>query len=113
MRLRKRNDLCLIHLVHGIGDLGCVLLSSKPIKEIAKQKQSASEGKETYEDEHGGWPSRGTPSSISGTSFYRNERFGLAGETKLATLAQIELRHDLPDKTRQLLLHYLLYGAGQ
>lgn len=54
MRFRERNDLCLIHLVHGIGDLGSVLLSGKPVKEVAKEKQSAREGKETYEDEHGG-----------------------------------------------------------
>jgi hypothetical protein len=54
MRFRKRNDLCLIHLVHGVGDFGRVLLSGKTVKEVAKEKQGAGEGKETYEDEHWG-----------------------------------------------------------
>ena len=54
MRIRKRNDLCLVHLVHGISDLGRVLLPGKPVKEVAKEKERAGEGKETYEDEHGG-----------------------------------------------------------
>jgi hypothetical protein len=41
MRFRKRNDLCLIHLVHGVGDFGRVLLSGKTVKEVAKEKQAA------------------------------------------------------------------------
>ena len=112
MRVRKRDDLCLVHLVHGISDSGRVLLAGKAVKEVAKKEQSTREGEKTYEDEHGGWPSRGTASSMYGTLLSRNERFGLAGETNLP-FAEVKFRHDLPDKTWELLLHDFFYRASK
>src|SRR5947209_938321 len=112
MRLRKGDDLCLVHLVHGIGDFGRILLARKAVKEVAKEEQSTREGEKTYEDEHGGWPSRGTPPSMYVTVLSRNERFGLAGETKLA-FAQVKFRHNLPNQTWELLLHDFFYRASK
>lgn len=112
MRVRKRDDLCLVHLVHGISDFGGVLLAGKAVKEVAKEEQSACEGEKTYEDEHGGWPSRGTAPSMYVTVLSRNERFGLAGETKLA-FAQVKFRHDLPNETWELLLHDFFDSASK
>ena len=56
-RFRERNHLSVIHLAHGIGDLGSVLFSGKAVKEIREQKQSTGKRQKTYDQKHSGEPS--------------------------------------------------------
>lgn len=56
-RFWERNHLSVIHLAHGIGDLGRVLFSGKAVKEIREQKQSTGKRQKTYDQKHSGEPS--------------------------------------------------------